>query len=110
MIPIQKYKNFFSDLIRRHMLILGPNIARDVATRTAGLAVNQSGEVQDIKGDPLLILKDLLTGYRNLSDPVTQLVAYQLLEQYPGIKTEYNDPITQIDLTCALNDKKEAAA
>lgn len=107
MIPIQKYKRFLSDLIRRHMLILGPNIARDVAFGVEGLSIDSSGDVSDIKGDQLLVMQDLIAGYTNLCAPVTQLITYQLLEQYPDIRAEYNDPITDINLTCSLMEPSE---
>ena len=110
MIPTQKYKKFLSDLIRRHMLILGPNIARDVAAGVRGLFIDSSGEVSRLDGDQLLITKDLVGGYMNLSAPVTQLITYQLLEQYPDIRAEYNDPITDISLTCSLMERKPAEA
>jgi hypothetical protein len=106
MIPTQKYKKFLSDLIRRHMLILGPNIARDVASQVEGLLVDSSGEVSDLTGDQLLVAKDLISGYMNLSAPVTQLIAYQLFEQYPDIRAEYNEPITEINLTCSLTEQE----
>lgn len=106
MIPTQKYKKFLSDLIRRHMLILGPNIARDVAFGVQGLVIDSSGDVRELNGDQLLITKDLINGYINLSSPVTQLITYQLLEQNPDIKAEYNDPITEIDLTCSLTERE----
>jgi len=97
-------------LIRRHMLILGPNIARDVAFQVQGLSVDSSGDVSGISGDQLLITKDLIGGYMNLSAPVTQLIAYQLLEQYPDIRAEYNDPITDINLTCSLMERESPNA
>ncbi len=110
MIPTQKYKQFLSELIRRHMLILGPNVARDVAYLVVGLFIDSSGEVLELKGDQLLITKDLIGGYNNLSAPVTQLITYQLLEKYPDIRAEYNEPITNISLTCTLPKPELEAA
>lgn len=107
MIPTQKYKQFLSELIRRHMLILGPNIARDVALGVQGLAIDHSGEVVDLAGDRLLVTKDLVSGYTSLCAPVTQLITYQLLENYPDIRVEYNDPITHISLTCSLMEREK---
>lgn len=108
MIPTQNYKKFLSELIRRHMLILGPNIARDVAFGVQGLTIDSSGDVSAIAGDQLLITQDLIGGYTNLCAPVTQLITYQLLEQYPDIRAEYNDPISEINLTCSLMEREPA--
>jgi hypothetical protein len=92
------------------MLILGPNIARDVALQVTGLFVDSTGDVRELRGDQLLITKDLIGGYMNLSAPVTQLIAYQLMEQYPDIRAEYNEPITNINLTCSLTEREASKA
>jgi|GEM_PF-933360 len=102
MIPISNYKNFFTELVRRHMAILGPNIARDVALRVPALDIAASGEVIAIDGDPVMVLQDLFRGYSALSAPVAQLVLYDLLEANPAIKAEYNQPMERIKLVCTL--------
>lgn len=102
MTPISNYKKFLTELIRRHMAILGPNISRDVALQVTGLAINATGEVTDITADPLLVMQDLINGYMVLSAPVTQLIVYTLLEEAPNIKAEYNQPLAKIKLVCSL--------
>ena len=108
MTPISNYKKFFTELVRKHMAILGPNIARDVALRVSGLTIDASGEATDIQGDPLMILQDLIDSYTSLCAPVTQLVLYGLLEASPAIKAEYNQPLGKIKLVCSLVDKEQA--
>ena len=51
MVPIQNYKKFFTEFIRKHMIIFGPNIATATAANVEGLKVDSSGEVTDIVGD-----------------------------------------------------------
>jgi hypothetical protein len=102
MIPISNYKKFISELIRKHMVILGPNIARDTALRVAGLSIDASGDVLKLDGDPLLILKSLTNAYTEFSAPVTHLVLSALLEAYPEVKAEYNQPLPKINLSCAI--------
>jgi hypothetical protein len=109
MTPISNYKKFLTDLVRRHMAILGPNISRDVALRVPALAIEASGEVSEIAGDPLLVMQDLVNGYTALSAPVTQLVLYDLLEANPAIKAEYNQPLSRIKLVCAIAPEKDRA-
>lgn len=89
------------------MAILGPNIARDTALRVAGLTINGTGEVTQIDGDPLLVMQDLVNGLMTLSAPITQMVLYGLLEAYPDIKGDYNQPLEKIKLVCSLTEKKE---
>lgn len=111
MTPISNYKKFLTELLRKHMAILGPNIGRDVALQVPGLAIDASGEVTDIQGDPLLVMQDLVDGYAALSAPISQLILYGLLEATPAVKAEYNQPLGKIKLVCALtlaNDRSRA--
>src|SRR5688500_6126995 len=85
MTPISNYKKFLTELVRKHMAILGPNISRDAALQVPGLSIDSSGEVTDITGDPILVLQDLVNGYMTLCAPVTQLILYNLLEAAPDI-------------------------
>jgi hypothetical protein len=102
MTPISNYKKFFTELIRRHMAILGPNIARDVALQVTGLTIDASGEATEVTADPLLVMQDLINGFMALSVPVTQLVLYALLEEMPAVKADYNQPVGKIKLVCPI--------
>ena len=106
MAPVQTYKAFLTELVRRHMVILGPNISLDTANHIAGFTVDSSGEVQELSGAPLLVLQDLFTAYQQLSAPVTVISMHMLLEKYPDIKQEYNQPLPQVKLVCALAEVK----
>ena len=104
MIPISNYKKFVTELVRRHMSILGPNIARDVALHVPGLTIDASGEATDISSDPLLVIKDLANGFDRLSGQVSQLLLYTVLEEHPDVKAAYNQPLGRIRLACALTE------
>lgn len=106
MVPTQNYKKFLTEFIRKHMLIFGPQIAQSVASRVHGLTVDQTGEVTDLKGDAILILEDLVNAYYALCQPVTQINLSSLLEQYPAIKTAYNQPVGKVKLICSLTEQK----
>lgn len=108
MTPISNYKRFLTELVRKHMAILGPNISRDAALQVPGLTIDASGEVTELQGDPLLILQDLVNGYTALCAPVTQLILYNLLEAAPDIRDAYNQPLEKIKLVCALAKPKQA--
>lgn len=102
MVPVQNYKKFFTELIRKQMIIFGPNIAKETASSIHGLAVSETGEVSEISGSPALILDNLVKEYQKLSKPITLLNLSLLLDQYPEIKQEYNQPIPHIRLVCSL--------
>jgi tetrahydromethanopterin S-methyltransferase subunit C len=106
MVPAQTYKKFFTELVRRHMVIFGANIARDIASQTTGLKVDSTGEVTDISGSPVAILQMLVSQYQELSEPVALLQLRLLLNEYKDIYLEYNQPIPAVKLICALTETR----
>jgi hypothetical protein len=82
----ENYKRALSDLIKKHMTILGPNIALDRAGKVPGLQIDQSGEVLSITGDARMVFKSVVHEYMGLSGQITQTVVRVLLEEHPEIK------------------------
>ncbi len=106
MVPIQTYKKFFTELVRRHMVIFGPNIAREIASSVLDIAVSETGEVTTITGQPLAALQKLMGKYQELSEPVALLQFRLLLDQYSDIFLEYNQPLPSVRLSCAIIDRR----
>ncbi len=88
------------------MIIFGPNIARETAGSIVGLVVDSTGDVTELKGTPTLLLQSLIKEYEKLSIPITILNLSLLLDKYPDIKQEYNQPLPRIRLVCALNEDR----
>lgn len=107
MVPAQTYKKFLTELVRRHMVIFGPNIALDIASSVAGLSVDSTGDVVAITGSPIEAMQKVVTLYQELSEPVALLQFRLLLDQYPDIFLEYNQPLPAVKLSCALVEKKQ---
>ena len=105
MVPAQTYKKFLTELVRRHMVIFGTNIAKEIAASVPGLEVSETGEVTAINTAPLPVLQKLIAMYQELSEPVALLQFRLLLDNYPDIFLEYNQPIPNIKLVCTLTDK-----
>ena len=82
---IASYKKMLTDLIKKQMIMLGPNIALDKARKVPGLIVGDDGEVTNISGDPKLVLKGVANEYMTLSGQIAQMTLNALLEKYPGI-------------------------
>ncbi len=106
MVPVQTYKKFLTELVRRHMVIFGPHIARDIATSVSGLTIDANGEVTAISDSPLIVMQKVVTLYQELSEPVALLQFRLLLDQYPDIFLEYNQPLPPVKLSCALVEAK----
>lgn len=105
MVPIQTYKKFLTELVRRHMVIFGPNIAREIAANVPGLRVSLTGEVTGIDGPPLTAVQNLMGKYQELSEPVALLQFRLLLDQYADIYLEYNQPLPTVKLSCSLIER-----
>ena len=107
MVPAQQYKKFLTELVRKHMVIFGANIAREIASSIPGLTVDDTGEVTDITGKPLTALQKLISKYQELSEPVALLQFRILLDQYADIFLEYNQPLPNVKLSCSLIDHRK---
>ncbi len=107
MVPVQTYKKFLTELVRRHMVIFGPNIAREIAMTVPGLTVSETGEVTAITGAPLSALQKLIGKYQELSEPVALLQFRMLLNQYSDIFLEYNQPLPNVKLVCNLINNRQ---
>ncbi len=107
MVPVQTYKKFLTELVRRHMVIFGANIAREIAASVQGLTVDETGEVTAITGPPLTAMQKIISRYQELSEPVALLQFRLLLDQYSDIFLEYNQPLPNVKLSCALIDSKQ---
>ncbi len=107
MVPVQTYKKFLTELVRRHMVIFGPNIAREIASTIPGLTVSETGEITGITGAPLNALQGLIGKYQELSEPVALLQLRLLLNQYSDIFLEYNQPLPNVKLSCSLIEHRK---
>ena len=79
------YENFITELVQKHKLVLGPNIALDTARAVKGLKVADDGKVQRVFGDEALVLKALLNGYGSLVHQISQKIADDLQKKYPSV-------------------------
>ncbi len=107
MVPVQTYKKFLTELVRRHMVIFGANIAREIASSVPGLVVDDTGEISAIAGQPLTAMQKLVSRYQELSEPVALLQFRLLLDQYSDIFLEYNQPLPNVKLSCSLINRKQ---
>lgn len=85
---IEVYKNMLSDLIKKQMVMLGPNVALGTARKVQGLQLNEQGQITEISGDPQAVVQGVTDAFMNLSGQIAQMTLNTVLEKYPGIKKE----------------------
>ena len=80
------YLNLMSDIIKKQIVILGPQIALLKARNVPGLQVSDSGDVSGLEGDPQMILQKLIDEYVSLSGLIVKKAMEPLLSKYPEIQ------------------------
>ena len=77
------FKNLIAEIVKKHAVLYGPQIAVSKAAEIEGLEVSSEGEIKQVTGDSEYILRQLLAGYMDLSTHITKTVFLQILENYP---------------------------
>ncbi len=88
MADVDIYKNMLSDLIKKQMIMLGPNVALGTARKVSGITVSEDGTVTDITGEPQVVMEGVANAFMNLSGQIAQMTLKTILEKYPTIKTQ----------------------
>lgn len=88
MSTIEDYKNLISEIVKKQMDILGPEIALARASNVKGLQIGSNGEVTKLDGDPQNILKNLIDGYIALSGEIVKNILGPVFAKYPTIKLD----------------------
>lgn len=86
MADVDIYKSMLTDLIKKQMVMLGPNVALGTARKVNGLTVSEDGSVTEIMGDPQTVMEGVANSYMNLSGQIAQMTLKTILEKYPGLK------------------------
>lgn len=84
--PIQNsdyFINLIAEIVKKHTVLYGPQIATSKASEIEGLEVSKEGEVKQVAGDSEYILRQLLSKYMDLSAHITKDVFFSILENYP---------------------------
>jgi hypothetical protein len=82
MMDDQELYRTLSDVIQAQMAIFGPQIAIMKARNIHGLIVADNGKVTEIRSEPATVIMQLLTQYRELSEPVVKRTIEPQLSKY----------------------------
>lgn len=81
-----QYLAILTDLIKKQMLMLGPNVALGQARKVSGITVSEDGTVSAIEGDSQKTLEDVAKQYMALSGAIAQMTLDSIIAKYPGVK------------------------
>lgn len=81
-----EYKQILTEIVKKQIVILGPQIAVLKARNVPGLKVSDSGEVEDVSGSEQIVLQKLIDSYVALSGEIVKNAVNSIFEKYPAIK------------------------
>ncbi|HEC30834.1 MAG TPA: hypothetical protein ENI66_02365 [Candidatus Yonathbacteria bacterium] len=83
-----QYKSIITEIIKKQVVILGPQIAVLKARGVSGLKVTDEGEVTNIEGEPHESLQALIDQYVELSGQIVKNALGSIFVKYPLIKEQ----------------------
>ncbi|MBI4281296.1 hypothetical protein HY625_00575 [Candidatus Uhrbacteria bacterium] len=80
------FRQLLTDIIKKQIVILGPDIALLKARNVKGLTIADDGVVTSISGTPQDVLQSLIDEYVALSGLIVKKAMEPLLMKYPSVK------------------------
>lgn len=82
----EQYKTLLTEIVKKQVVILGPDIAVLKARNVKELTISQDGTVTDVQGDPSAALQKLINEYVSLSGLIVKNIVGTIMNKYPDIK------------------------
>lgn len=79
------YKKIFTELIKKQIIVLGPDITLAKVKNVQGIEMSEQGEVISIQGDAQRTLQLLINEFVELSGLIVKKTMESILATYPGI-------------------------
>jgi hypothetical protein len=80
-----EYKQVLTEIIKKQIVILGPQMAVIKARNVLGLKVADDGTITDIEGPEQVVLQKLIDEYVALSGEIVRNAVNSIFEKYPSI-------------------------
>lgn len=81
---MENNKRIFSEVIKRQIAILGPDITLAKVKNVPGIEVDPTGEVVNLQGDPQVLLQELINQFVELSGLIVKKTMESILATHPG--------------------------
>lgn len=79
------YKQLLSSLIKKQIVILGPDITLAKARNVHGLTITDDGTVTQMQGNPQELIQALIEQFVELSGMIVKKTMEPLLANFPGL-------------------------
>lgn len=81
-----EYKQVITEIIKKQIVILGPQMAVFKARNVPGLKVADDGTVTSVEGPEQVILQKLIDEYVALSGEIVKNAVNSIFKKYPSIQ------------------------
>lgn len=85
-ISVDEYKKLLTEIIKKQIIILGPDITLVKARNVSSLTIADDGSVTAISGDPQVALQGLIDEFVSLSGLIVKKTMEPLLSKYPSLR------------------------
>lgn len=83
---MDEYRKLLTEIIKKQIIILGPDITLVKARNVSALTIADDGSVTAISGDPQAALQALIDEFVSLSGLIVKKTMEPLLSKYPSLK------------------------
>ena len=90
-VSIEDYQALMTEIVKKQVVILGPDIAVVKAKNVKELSVQDDGTVVGVHGDPQQVLQHLIDEYIALSGQIVKNILGPVFAKYPSIKVSIGD-------------------
>lgn len=97
------YKKIFSEIIKKQIDILGPDITFAKVKKVSGINIDSQGNVISITGDPKNLLTSLINEFVELSGLIIRKTIESVFSTYPAIAD-----LSALNLNNSINGMIEA--
>ncbi|OGH10622.1 MAG: hypothetical protein A2857_01710 [Candidatus Levybacteria bacterium RIFCSPHIGHO2_01_FULL_36_15] len=80
-----EYLNLFSELIKKQIVVLGPDITLAKVRSVGGITIDTAGNVTRIEGDPKALLSKLINQFIELSGMIVKRTMESMLLSYSSL-------------------------
>lgn len=81
---MEDYKKTITQLIQKHMVVLGPGIALSIARKIPALKLAGNGDVLAVSGDPKAALDDAADAYIVFAGEISGMILRSVTGEYHG--------------------------
>lgn len=97
------YQKILSEVIKKQIVILGPDITLAKARNVKGLTVAQDGTVTAMEGNPQALIQNLIDEFVQLSGLIVKKTMEPLLTGFPNIMPPITPPTLQSNQTTPVD-------